>query len=137
MSNLKLRSVAALLLVLCLSMSQLALADTVTPEGNAYGFAGTNGKYYTDYASFEDEQMAARELAIEAASEGFTLLKNENNALPPEERRLRQPLWYARCVPGSFHRGLCRWIYRSERPQGKHPDRRHDAGWVQGQYQTD
>ena len=82
MSNLKTKSFIALLLVLCLAVSQLAVAATVTPEGNPYGFAGTEGKYYTDYASFEDEQMAARELAIEAASEGFTLLKNENNALP-------------------------------------------------------
>lgn len=58
------------------------MAETVVPEGNTYGFAGTGGKYYTDYATLEDEQLAARELAIEAAAEGFTLLKNENNALP-------------------------------------------------------
>ena len=58
------------------------MAETVVPEGNTYGFAGTGGRYYTDYATLEDEQLAARELAIEAAAEGFTLLKNENNALP-------------------------------------------------------
>ena len=25
-----------------------AAAETVTPTGNAYGFAGTNARYYTD-----------------------------------------------------------------------------------------
>ena len=75
------RKLVAVLAALALLMSS-AIAEVVVPTGNSYGFAGTTGKYYTDYASFEDEQLAARELAIEAASEGFTLLKNENNALP-------------------------------------------------------
>ena len=71
----------------------LALADgeteveaiqesVVVPEGNAYGFAGAGGKYYTDYTTLAEEQQAARELAIEEGREGFVLLKNENNALP-------------------------------------------------------
>ena len=54
------------------------------PTGNDYGFAGTNGKYYTDYQTLEEEQLAAKELSIEAASEGFVMLKNENGALPLE-----------------------------------------------------
>lgn len=77
------RKVLAVMIALVLLVgSTAAMAETVEPQDNSYGFAGTNGKYYTDFASFEDEQLAARELAIEAASEGFTLLKNENNALP-------------------------------------------------------
>ena len=58
------------------------LADTVQIAGNDYGFAASGGRYYTDYQTFEEEQLAARELAIEAASEGFVMLKNENGALP-------------------------------------------------------
>ena len=74
--------VAVLAVLAVVAGSTVALAETVTPAGNTYGFAGTNGKYYTDYPSFADEQQAARELAVEAASEGFTLLKNEGDALP-------------------------------------------------------
>ncbi len=74
--------IAVLAIVAILAGTTAVFAETVTPAGNTYGFAGTNGKYYTDYPSFADEQQAARKLAIEAASEGFTLLKNENNALP-------------------------------------------------------
>ena len=79
----KIRKLIAVLAIMAILVgSTVAMADTVTPAGNTYGFAGTDGKYYTDYPSFADEQQAARELAIEAASEGFTLLKNENDALP-------------------------------------------------------
>ena len=79
----KIRKLIAILAVAAiLAGTTAAFAETVTPAGNTYGFAGTDGKYYTDYATFADEQQAARELAVEAASEGFTLLKNENNALP-------------------------------------------------------
>lgn len=59
-----------------------AAAETVTPTGNTYGFAGTNARYYTDYMTLAEEQQIAKDLAIEVASEGFVLLKNENNALP-------------------------------------------------------
>ena len=96
--------------LLCLSLSAaLALSltacdtgtpgQTGTPESSAPGgtagdsqtveVTGPNttnlsaqGKYYTDYATLEDEQQAAKELSIEIASEGDVLLKNENNALP-------------------------------------------------------
>ena len=59
-----------------------AAAETVTPTGNTYGFAGTNARYYTDYMTLEEEQQIAKDLAIEVASESFVLLKNENNVLP-------------------------------------------------------
>ena len=75
----------ALLLALTIVLGQtLAVGETVVPTGNDYGFAGTNGKYYTDYQTLEEEQLAAKELSIEAASEGFVMLKNENGALPLE-----------------------------------------------------
>ncbi|MBR2288865.1 MAG: glycoside hydrolase family 3 C-terminal domain-containing protein, partial [Clostridia bacterium] len=78
----KTRSLLSLLLVLCIGFAQLALADVVTPTGNPYGFAGNNGKYYTDYQTLDEEQVAARKLAVLEATEGFVLLKNENNVLP-------------------------------------------------------
>lgn len=75
--------VVSLLLALCMLLGTAATAETiVTPQGNTYGFADTNGKYYTDYMTLAEEQQAARELAIEVATEGFVMLKNENNALP-------------------------------------------------------
>ena len=75
----------ALLLALTIVFGQtLAVGETVVPTGNDYGFAGTNGKYYTDFSSFEEEQLVAKDLAIEVASEGFVMLKNENDVLPLE-----------------------------------------------------
>lgn len=41
-----------------------------------------SGKFYADYSTLEEAQMAAHALAVEIAGEGITLLKNENNALP-------------------------------------------------------
>ena len=76
----------SLLLALCMLISTFAMAETVvTPTGNTYGFAGMNGKYYTDYMTLAEEQLAAKELAIEVATEGFVMLKNENNVLPLKE----------------------------------------------------
>ena len=45
----------ALLLALTIVFGQtLAVGETIVPAGNDYGFAGTNGKYYTDFSSFEE-----------------------------------------------------------------------------------
>lgn len=83
MSKNKIRTLIALLVTLTMvTASSVSLAETVTPTGNTYGFAGTGGKYYTDYQTLDEEQQLARQLAIEAAGEGFVMLKNENNALP-------------------------------------------------------
>ena len=38
-----------------------AAAETVTPTGNTYGFAGTNARYYTDYMTLEEEQQIAKD----------------------------------------------------------------------------
>ena len=54
-----------------------ALADVDTFKGVA-----SDGKYYTDYTTLEDAQAAAAELAIQIASEGDVLLKNNDSALP-------------------------------------------------------
>ena len=78
----KLIAVLAAVATVAGSTLAVAAAETVTPTGNAYGFAGTNGMYYADYLNLEDEQQAAKELAIEIGAEGFVMLKNENNALP-------------------------------------------------------
>ena len=74
--------VAVLAAAATVAGTTFAAADTVTPTGNTYGFAGTDGKYYADYLNLADEQQAAKELAIEIAGEGFVMLKNENGALP-------------------------------------------------------
>mgnify|MGYP001851628619 CR=1 FL=1 len=41
-----------------------------------------DGKYYTDYETLDDAKEAAAVVAENIASEGSTLLKNSNNALP-------------------------------------------------------
>ncbi len=41
-----------------------------------------DGKYYADYGSLEEAQEAASSLNIDIASEGFVLLKNEDDMLP-------------------------------------------------------
>ena len=74
--------VAILVTAATVAGTTFAAADTVTPTGNTYGFAGTDGKYYADYLNLADEQQAAKELAIEIAGEGFVMLKNEKGALP-------------------------------------------------------
>lgn len=82
MSN-KCYKVVSLLLVLCMLLGSVAVAETVVaPIGNTYGFADAGGMYYTDYMTLAEEQQIARELAVEVAGEGFVMLKNENNALP-------------------------------------------------------
>lgn len=53
----------------------------VAATGKQKGFV-VNGKYYTDYATLEEQRAAAKELNIQAEAEGIVLLKNENNALP-------------------------------------------------------
>lgn len=39
-------------------------------------------KYYTDFATFEEEQAAAEQLAAQIGGEGMVLLKNRNGTLP-------------------------------------------------------
>lgn len=73
----------------CVS-STMALAMALAVGASALGTsmyavsAEENGakKWYTDFATFEEEQAAAEELAAEIGSEGFALLKNTNNMLP-------------------------------------------------------
>lgn len=55
---------------------------TVNPDGTSTGDKDAKGKFYSDYGSFADEQKSAKELAIDIAAEGDTLLKNADNALP-------------------------------------------------------
>lgn len=70
--------------------SAMALAMAFAVGANTLGTsmyaasAEENGakKWYTDFATYEEEQAAAEELAAEIGSEGFVLLKNTNNVLP-------------------------------------------------------
>ena len=54
----------------------------IQPKATRSGNIDAKGKFYSDYATHEEEQLANKELAIEIAAEGFTLLKNADNALP-------------------------------------------------------
>ncbi len=54
----------------------------VEVTGGQTGDLSKKGKFYTDYSSLAIEQQAAKETAIDIASEGDVLLKNADNALP-------------------------------------------------------
>lgn len=54
----------------------------VKATGGKTGDLNKKGKFYTDYSSLAIEQEEAKDTAIEIASEGDVLLKNENGALP-------------------------------------------------------
>lgn len=61
----------------------------VEPTGTVSGAMDADGIFYADYDSFEELARENKDLAVEITSEGFTLLKNENNALPlVSEKRL-------------------------------------------------
>ena len=50
----------------------------VPVTGAQTGFVEYGGKYYTDFASLEEERAAAKQVNIQVAEEGFVLLKNDN-----------------------------------------------------------
>ena len=77
---------AARVLSLALAGSMMltsAMADGYVQEsivpvtGAQTGFVQSQGKYYTDFATLEQERAAAKALNIQVAEEGFVLLKND------------------------------------------------------------
>lgn len=60
---------------------QLVMFITATQAYAAFE-DGIQAKYTTDFATFEEEKIAAGEFNIELAGESFILMKNENQALP-------------------------------------------------------
>ena len=54
--------------------------STVNPQINT-GSLASQGKFYADYATFAEEQQAAKRLTVQIAEEGDVLLKNDG-ALP-------------------------------------------------------
>lgn len=65
------------------ALTSVMALTTAASFGGLAASADTSSakKYYTDYATYEEEQAAAKELNIEVASEGNVLLKN-NGLLP-------------------------------------------------------
>lgn len=60
----------------------LSVVTEVFVRTSAQSVIAEDGKYYTDYDSLEEAQEAAADLALDVASEGDTLLKNKDGALP-------------------------------------------------------
>ncbi len=54
----------------------------VEADGYDTGNLDADGNFYTDYSSLDEEQRAAKKVAVKIAEEGDVLLKNANNALP-------------------------------------------------------
>lgn len=64
----------------------IAMAGTLTAATYVPRIALANsdakGKWYTDFATFEEEQQYAADLNVQIEEEGIVLLKNKNNVLP-------------------------------------------------------
>ncbi len=72
---------ACVALILC---AMMIAAPAMTPAYAVDTFDGVaaDGKYYTDFNTLEEAQSAAADIALQIASEGDTLLKNQDGALP-------------------------------------------------------
>ncbi len=70
---------ASAAILLALSMSATAM---VTPMASAATAGSTGGKYYTDFATYEEELEYAERLNQEIFADSVVLMKNKNNALP-------------------------------------------------------
>ncbi len=57
----------------------------VSVTGTKSGFLENKGKFFTDYATQNEQRIEAQKLSIKLAEEGFTMLKNADNALPLEK----------------------------------------------------
>ena len=67
---------------LALSLSTLYTPLAVLAEESTAETKSERTIYTTDYNTMEEAQAAAEKLTAEIASEGASLLKNENKALP-------------------------------------------------------
>ncbi len=72
--------------------------STIEATGTKTGYLDANGKFYTDYTNIDDVRAAGEQLNIEIASEGFTLLKNNDDALPLSSKESRVTLFGYRSV---------------------------------------
>ena len=72
----------SLVLLLSTGAASALTEGTIEVQGSQSGYMDNQGKFYLDYATLEEEQIAAEELAILIASEGDVLLKNADNVLP-------------------------------------------------------
>ena len=78
---------AALALSVCLLFTVFATSVSAS---------GEDGKWYTDFGSYEEEQEFAAALNVELMAESMVLLKNANNALPLSNSETNITLFGAR-----------------------------------------
>ncbi len=78
--------IAAFAIAIVMAIGMLAGVNFASGSASAlspYDYpGGAKGKFYTDYASYAEQQAAALEHNIKTAEESFTLFKNTNSTLP-------------------------------------------------------
>lgn len=90
--------ICAAVMIISLSACSCNESELLVPEyetevssvGSQTGYLDSDGKFYVDYESLDEEQQEARKLAVKIAQEGDVLLKNADNTLPlgKEETRI-------------------------------------------------
>lgn len=84
------KRLAALAIAIVMAMGTLVGLSAIFAPNSAAALSpydypgGEKGKFYNDYASYAEQQAAAKELNIKMAEESFVLFKNKNSALPLE-----------------------------------------------------
>ncbi len=73
-------------------------SENLLLPSHAVGSLSADGKFFTDYETLDEEQLAAKRLSVQIAEEGDVLLKNENGALPLSEMEKRVTLFGIKSV---------------------------------------
>ena len=79
----------SLTIIICIAIA-ISAAASMSFSGRASAADSVipaDGKYYSDFDTFEEAQAAAADLNVEISGEGNVLLKNKDNALPMKGER--------------------------------------------------